>query len=108
MTPAEITTADLATAMANGPVRLFDVREPDEFAAGRVPGAIAIPLQTVPDNIDVFRGEGPAYVICHSGARSAAACEFLAANDVDAVNIAGGTAGWANEGRDLEIGDTAE
>ncbi|MFZ8968279.1 MAG: rhodanese-like domain-containing protein [Ilumatobacteraceae bacterium] len=108
MTPAEITTADLAAAMANGPVRLFDVREPDEFAAGRVPGAIPVPLQTVPDNIDKFRGDGPAYVICRSGGRSAAACEFLAANGVDVVNIAGGTAVWANEGRDLEIGDTSE
>lgn len=107
MTPTEISTAQLAHAIEAGPVRLFDVREPDEYVSGHVPGAVLVPLQSVPDNVDLFRGNGAAYIICRSGGRSAAACEFLAAQGIEVINIAGGTAAWVGEGRDVVIGDTA-
>ena len=47
-----ITTAQLAEA---SPANIIDVREPDEFAAGHVPGARNIPLATVPDHVDELR-----------------------------------------------------
>ena len=55
---------------------------------------ISIPLATVPDHLDAFRGDGPTYVICHSGGRSRRACEFVDAQGLDGVqtvNVEGGT-----------------
>lgn len=103
----EIDVDALATELAAGG-RVVDVREPDEYAAGHVPGAVLVPLGTVPDHVDAFTGEGPTYVICKSGGRSMRACEFLAAQGVDGlevVNVAGGTMAWITSGRETVEGD---
>jgi rhodanese-related sulfurtransferase len=100
----EITVEELADLVANGS-RLVDVREHHEYDDGHVPGAVHVPLATVPDNIDQFRGEGPTFVICRSGGRSLRVCEFLADRGVEAVNVAGGTLAWQLSGRDVEISD---
>lgn len=98
----EIDVDQLAVLLADG-ARLVDVREPDEYADAHIPGAVLVPLATVPDNIDAFRGAGPTYVVCKSGGRSMRACEFLAAqglDDVEPVNVEGGTMAWIASGRD--------
>jgi rhodanese-related sulfurtransferase len=103
----EIDVDALATQLAAGG-RVVDVREPDEYAAGHVPGAVLVPLGTVPDHVDAFTGEGPTYVICKSGGRSMRACEFLADQGVDGlevVNVAGGTMAWIASGRETVEGD---
>ncbi len=48
---------------------------------------------------------GDVLVICHSGARSMRAAEFLAANGVPATNVAGGTKAWIESGRTVVEGD---
>ena len=80
----EIDVDELAERLAAG-ARVVDVREPDEYRAGHVAGAISIPLATVPERVEAFRGDGPTYVICQSGARSRRACEFLDAQGLDGV-----------------------
>lgn len=104
MAISDIDVDALAALIERGDIRLVDVREPDEFAAGHVPGAVLVPLGTVPDNIDAFRGDGPTYVICQAGGRSLRACEFVADHGVEAVNIAGGTGAWVASGRDVVSG----
>jgi rhodanese-related sulfurtransferase len=104
MAIAEINVDELAELLESG-VRLIDVREPAEYAEARVPGGVLVPLGTVPDEVDAFRGAGSAYVICRSGARSMRACEFLSAQGIDAVNVAGGTLAWIASGRDIATGD---
>ena len=104
MAIAEIEVDELEEQLADG-ARLIDVRQPYEFDEMRVAGAVLVPLATVPDNIDAFRGDSPAYVICKTGARSARACEFLAAQGVEAINVAGGTLAWIRSGRDYVSGD---
>ncbi|MEY3357569.1 MAG: hypothetical protein RLZ74_1034 [Actinomycetota bacterium] len=85
---------------------VIDVREPDEYREGHVPGAVLIPLGTVPDNIEAFRKAVPVYVVCQSGGRSGRACEFLTDAGVsNVVNVAGGTMGFAALGNPLNIGD---
>jgi rhodanese-related sulfurtransferase len=108
MASPEIGVDELATllAAADPDVRLIDVREVDEYQSGHVPCARLVVLGTVPENIDAFRGDGTAYVICRSGARSMRACEFLEAQGVAAVNIAGGTMAWQQSGRPLIMGDS--
>ncbi len=104
MVIAEISVDELEERLVEG-ARLIDVRQPYEFDEMRVSGAVLVPLATVPDNVDAFRGEGPVYVICKTGARSARACEFLAAQGVEAVNVAGGTLAWIRSGREYVSGD---
>jgi rhodanese-related sulfurtransferase len=91
----EINVEDLA-ALGEG-VRLVDVREPNEWAAGHVPWAVHLPLGQVPDGLDVFDGS-PTYVICRSGGRSARACEFAEGHGLHAVNVVGGMLAWVEAG----------
>lgn len=101
---SEVDVDELA-GLVDGGIRLIDVREPDEYTAGHVPGAISIPLGTVAEHVEQFRGDGPTYVICLSGGRSGRACELVAEQGVDAVNVAGGTKAWIESGRDVVGGD---
>lgn len=99
----EVSVADLEQVLSTGG-RVVDVRETDEYEAGHVPGAVHVALGTVPDRVDAFAGEGPTYVICKSGGRSLRACEFLAGQGVQAINVAGGTMAWVAAGRPVVEG----
>ena len=94
----EIDVNQLEVALGEGAL-LFDVRELDEYASARIPGARLIPMATVPERLREFQGEGPAYIVCASGGRSARVVEYLRTSGVDAVNIAGGTTAWIESGR---------
>jgi rhodanese-related sulfurtransferase len=98
----EITVDELAERLAAG-AALIDVRRPEEYAAGHVPGATLLTLDTVPDRL----ADVPAsvLVICRTGGRSLAACEYLAAKGVEAANVAGGTVAWLDSGREVVEGD---
>lgn len=105
----EVDVEALQAAMEQGSL-VVDVRQPDEYEAGHVPGAVLVPLGEVPDNVQAFRTDPPGgtvYVICRSGARSMRACEFLAQHDIDAVNVAGGTLAWVAGGREVVTGGHA-
>ena len=99
----EIDTAELARLRAGG-VPLIDVREPDEYTAARVPGAVLVPLATVPESLGEVPTDGTVYVICAKGGRSLKAAEFYRANGIDAVNVAGGTTAWVDAGRPVSTG----
>lgn len=104
----EISVDDLEPFLGSG-VRLVDVREPDEYASGHVPGAICVPLGLVPDRIDECCEPGEiTYMICRSGARSANACEFLGDRGHEVVNVLGGTMAWIMSGRDVVEGDSPQ
>ena len=105
MAIAEVSVDELESKLAAGAL-LIDVREIGEYQSGHLPGAIHVALGTVPDSIDSFRGDGPAYVVCRSGARSMRACEFLADHDITAINVAGGTLAWIQTGRTTVLGDS--
>lgn len=102
----EISVHDLESVLVSG-ARLIDVREPDEYSSGHVPGAISVPLGQVPDRVEECCEAGrTTYMICRSGARSANACEFLADKGFDIVNVVGGTMAWMASGRDVVLGDS--
>jgi molybdopterin-guanine dinucleotide biosynthesis protein A/rhodanese-related sulfurtransferase len=103
MSIPEITVDELATKVAAG-ATVFDVRESDEYAEAHVPGAVLIPLGTVPDNLAAFPSTGEVLVICRSGGRSMKACEYLAANGRNAINIEGGTMAWIMSGNTVSSG----
>lgn len=83
---------------------VFDVRQPDEYEEAHVPGVVLVPLDEVPDRVGEFPADRTHYVICKSGGRSAKAVEFLRAQGLDAVNVAGGTMAWIEAGKPVDTG----
>jgi len=106
MSVPEIDVAELAKRRAEGqPV--VDVRQPDEYRAGHVPGAVLIPLDQLPDRLAELPDERPLLVVCRTGSRSKAAVDFLLSEGIDAVNVAGGTQAWIESGHAIATGDEA-
>jgi rhodanese-related sulfurtransferase len=103
MAVQEITVDELARRLAEG-ARVIDVREPAEFEHARLAESRLIPLATIPERIEDFRGDGPTYVICRSGGRSMQACMFLMERGVDVVNVSGGMMAWISSARDYVAG----
>ena len=81
---------------------LIDVRSPEDFAAGHVPGAVNIPLDDVLADPARRHGDGAVHVVCQSGKRSLKAAAAMNAAGVPAVSVAGGTSGWIESGRSTE------
>ncbi|HEY0520094.1 MAG TPA: rhodanese-like domain-containing protein [Ilumatobacteraceae bacterium] len=104
MSVSEVSVDELEAALRAG-AKLVDVREPDEYTAGHVPGAVLVPLSSVPSALDQFSADATTYVICKTGARSYRACEFLVDQGLDAANVEGGTMAWVISGRGTVAGD---
>jgi len=89
ITPAEFAKLEGAT--------LVDVREPEELAEVRVESAMPMPMSTLQEHLDELP-EGPLYLMCRSGARSARVTQFLEQQGWDATNVEGGIIEWEAEG----------
>lgn len=90
--------------MAAGSLALIDVREPAEFAAGRIPGSRNMPLsQFDPAELQVA-GDKRLVFACRSGKRAALARQkFVAAGGTQrAAVFSPGFAGWFAEGEMIE------
>ncbi|WP_114422198.1 rhodanese-like domain-containing protein [Nocardioides houyundeii] len=101
-TTPEIDVQQLADAADRGTV--IDVREPAEYVAGHVPGALLVPMGQLSSQLGDLDRERPVYVVCASGNRSAAMTDLLVAAGYDAYSVAGGTSAWAQSGRQLATG----
>ncbi len=80
---------------------LLDVREPQEWTAGHVPGAWHIPLGQINSRSGEIPRDEMIYVICRSGARSARAVAALTGAGWQARNVAGGMQDWAAAGKPM-------
>jgi rhodanese-related sulfurtransferase len=101
---ADVDVAALAEARQAGST-IVDVRTPEEFAAGHVPGAVNVPVDSVhPDNpfFSALPKDKPIYLVCHSGSRSARAADALAAGGFQANNVLGGTEAWIAAGHAVD------
>ncbi|MET9019678.1 rhodanese-like domain-containing protein [Actinopolymorpha sp. NPDC004070] len=83
-----------------------DVREPEEYTTGHVPGARLIPLGTLPQHTASLPKDQPIYVICASGHRSLAGADVLTRAGLEAHSVAGGTLGWMRAGNPVVTGDS--
>jgi rhodanese-related sulfurtransferase len=90
----DVTPAEAAAAMRDGAV-LLDVREPSEVATAAVAGAVHIPMGTVPVRLEEVPSDRRVLCLCHHGTRSAQVATYLAAQGIDAVNVAGGIDRWS-------------
>ena len=105
-TKAQIREVDTAQAEelrgAPGAV-VLDVREPDEYEQGAIPGSIHIPRGQLESNIEgrVPDHDTPLVVFCAGGTRSAFAAKTLEELGYgDVVSVKGGFNKWKDEGRD--------
>ena len=99
---AEIDVQEAARLTGAGEVLLLDVREHDEWAAGRAPGAVHLALGAVrPAMVPTDR---PVLAICRSGHRSGRAATVLAATGIDVRNVSGGMQAWAAAGLPVVAG----
>ena len=99
----QIDIAGLAALHSAG-ATVLDVRNPDEYETGHVPGAAFIPLDELADRVGEVPAGVPLYVICAAGGRSQRACEFLAPQGHDVVNVTGGTGAWVDAGHGVVSG----
>lgn len=74
----------LETILKEPNVSIVDVRTPAEFMGGHVADSVNIPLNEVPQNLEVFKTMAkPIVLICASGMRSAQATQYLAAQGIE-------------------------
>lgn len=76
-------------------VQFLDVREPMEWVAGHIDGALHIPMAALRDDRDTLATDTTIVCVCRSGARSAAVTVALTRAGYDAVNMVGGMHAWA-------------
>jgi rhodanese-related sulfurtransferase len=99
----EVDLETFASAHAAG-AAVLDVRNPDEYEAGHVPGARLIPLGDLAARQDEIPDGDPLYVICAVGGRSLTAARAMVQAGYPAVSVAGGTKAWIEQGRPYVTG----
>lgn len=114
---AVITEVDAAglNALLQSGAPLIDVREPAEYAAGHLPGAVNIPRGVLEFEVDghpavnctkdpaLAHREAPVVLYCRSGGRSALSAEALKRLGFALpVSLAGGYLGWTAAGHPVE------
>ena len=92
----EITFNDFYQLYQNEQLSLVDVREAEEFETLHLEGAQNLPLSQLADIYDQLDKDLLHYVICKSGMRSARACQFLAEQGYDVINVQGGMTVFEN------------
>lgn len=97
----EVSVDDLAAAHAEG-ATVLDVREDDEWAGGRIAGALHVPMGQVPTRLDELPKQGPVFVVCAGGGRSGQVAAYLREQGYGAVNVAGGMTDWVARGYSVE------
>ncbi|TAK02189.1 MAG: rhodanese-like domain-containing protein [Chloroflexota bacterium] len=94
-----------AAALRDGGAFMLDVRQPDEWAAGHIPGATLIPLGELATRIGEVPEGQSIVVVCRSGNRSAQGRDILLGAGFGAVtSMAGGMTDWESAGLPIETG----
>ena len=77
---------------------LLDVREPNEYQIGKIPGSTLIPLGEVPQRVNEIPRDKEIIVHCKMGGRSAKAAAFLRQQGYKNVkNLKGGILDWSDK-----------
>ena len=96
--------ASIKQGLADDLLLIVDVREPHEFAAGRIPGSLLMPLSSF-DAAALPRAEGKQIILsCQAGVRSLKALQLAAAAGRDDIHahFGGGLAAWRAAGEPVE------
>lgn len=82
--------------------QLVDVRAQHEWDAGRIEGALHLPLAELSERSGELDKDRPVVLYCRGGNRSTMAAEALASAGYDAAKLSEGIVGWADAGLPLE------
>jgi rhodanese-related sulfurtransferase len=100
----EISVTEAHELYNNGNI-ILDVRQPEEYEAGHIPGAILIPLDTLASRLGELPKNEKIVVVCRSGSRSAQGRDILlTAGFEDVTSMAGGMNEWAASDFEIELG----
>jgi rhodanese-related sulfurtransferase len=100
-----ITVAEAKEMMDSGDYAVIDVRNPDEYQGGHLPGATLIPVNSVFQRREELPQDKKIIFVCAVGQRSALAAEMAAAAGLPAdrlYNLEGGTDAWRKSGEPVE------
>lgn len=101
---AQVSVSDAASLRTAGAFML-DVREPDEWAAGHIPGATLIPLGQLPGRLAEVPRDRLIVTVCRSGNRSAQARDILLGAGIQGVSsMSGGMNEWIAAGFPVATG----
>ena len=91
----DIDATMLQQLLAQGGVKLVDVRTDAEIAQGYIPGADKLPLHLLPMKLHELDAQQPTVFYCRSGGRSAQAAAFAAGQGFsETYNLQGGIFAW--------------
>jgi len=94
-------TDQARTYIADNPpekLTILDVRQPQEYKRGHIPGAVLIPLPELNERIKEIDPQKPTVVYCAVGGRSRVAAQMLSGNGFEQIyNMSGGYKAWEGE-----------
>lgn len=99
---ADYTPGMVAALLRGGAIQLIDVRQREEYEAGRIPGARLIELAELSGQAQTIAPDRTVVFYCRSGSRSAMATEAFIRAGFDAHNMAGGLLDWQAAGLPIE------
>lgn len=79
---------------------LLDVRSPEEFASGHIPGSRNLPLEQLLEGLPTLKS--PVVTICATGSRAGLAAEVLGYEGLEVGKLVGGIQGYSAQGYPLE------
>lgn len=96
---SNIGVTELQSLLAQGKVKLVDVRTDAEIARGYIGGALKLPLHVLPLKLGELDKQQATVFYCQMGGRSAQAAAFAAAQGfAEVYNLQGGITAWAQSG----------
>lgn len=82
---------------------LLDVRTPEEFAQGHLPGAVLIPHDQLASRLAELEGEPWVLIYCRSGARATKAQAVLEQAGIEVRQVEGSWQRWQAESRPVVV-----
>lgn len=102
-TVPRLSEAELQDALEGDAVTLVDVRQPSEWAGGRIEGSRCVSGAELVFRIDELPADRPVALVCGGGQRSSTMASVLARAGRNVFDVPGGVNGWRKAGYPLVV-----
>jgi rhodanese-related sulfurtransferase len=87
------------------PPLVVDVRSPDEFSAGHIPGAVSIPVPLLEKHLAEIKAQKEVVLYCNEGRFTKVAEQTLLKNKLsNLLHLEGGISAWKASGHEVAKG----